>query len=67
MVKPDLRHIRKFARRRGFDPDAFAGFVEDCKHRGLKGTKNERGDFTEAELREIAASFEDEQGRSRPP
>lgn len=49
------------AREFGLDRDEFGAYLEDCKAHGDRGTENERGDFTWAELREKACEFKDQQ------
>lgn len=58
--KRDLKEIDDVAN--AFDMDdverfEFGDFLEDCKAYGDRGTKNERGDFTRAELERKAREF----------
>jgi len=42
------------------DPETrreFGDFLEQCKRTGDRGTKNKRGDYTEAELQKKAKEF----------
>ena len=57
--KSDLRQVDAVAREFGIDRDEFGDFLEACKAAGDKGTANDRGDYTYAELREKAREFKD--------
>jgi hypothetical protein len=58
--KPDIRDIESIAAQFGMDPEArrdFGDFLEQCKRAGEHGTRNDRGDFTWAELEAKAREF----------
>ena len=60
--KQDIREIEEIARQFGMDEEErrdFGDYVEECKHSGDRGSKNERGDFTWAELEQKAREFLD--------
>jgi len=60
MPGKELKDVRRIARESGMDDEAtrdFGDYLEECKRLGDKGTKNSKGDFTEAELREKAREF----------
>lgn len=58
--KSDLRDVERVARQFNMDPETrreFGDFLEQCKRTGDRGTKNKRGDYTEAELQKKAKEF----------
>jgi hypothetical protein len=59
--KGDLQQVDAIARRYNLERRAFGRFVEQMKAEGEKGSKNERGDFTFDELRELAEAFKRQQ------
>lgn len=59
--KQDLREIIAIAAEFGIDRHEFGDYIEDCKASGDRGTKNDRGDFSLAELRAKAQEFRDTQ------
>ena len=59
--KRDLRRVDAVAREFGLDRDEFGAYLEACKAHGDRGTENDRGDFTWAEMREKAQEFKGQQ------
>ncbi len=59
--KPDLKQVDAIADEFGIDRREFGDYLEDCKAAGDRGTANNRGDFTWAELRLKAREFKDSQ------
>ncbi len=59
--KRDLRRVDAVAREFGIGRDEFGAYLEDCKAHGDRGTENDRGDFTWAEMREKAQEFKGQQ------
>jgi hypothetical protein len=60
MAKEDIKQIETIARQFGMTRPQrrrFGDFVEELKAMGLRGSKNDRGDFTFAELEELAREF----------
>jgi hypothetical protein len=57
--KADLRQVDAIAREFAIDRDEFGDYLEACKAAGDRGTANDRGDFTYAELGEKAKEFKD--------
>ena len=57
--KQDLRQVDAVAREFGIDRDEFGDYLEMCKAVGDRGTANDRGDYTYAELRQKAQEFKD--------
>ena len=58
--KRDLRRVDAIVAEFGMTPDqglAFRDYLHACKHAGLLGSANERGDFTIEELRERASEY----------
>ena len=58
--KDDLKEVDDVADAFGMDESErvdFGDFLEDCKAHGDRGTKNDRGDFTWAELERKASDF----------
>jgi hypothetical protein len=55
--KRDLRRVDAVAREFGIDRYELGAFLEYCKAQGDRGTENDRGDFTWAEMREKAREF----------
>jgi hypothetical protein len=58
--KGDLRQVDQVAREFRMSQAtelAFREYIHDCKESGQRGTANDRGDFTMAELRELAREF----------
>ena len=58
--KKDIKQVEAIAREFGMDDEQrrdFGDYVEDEKHQGRRGSKNDKGDFTHAELRELAREF----------
>lgn len=56
----DLEDLKRVAEQFGMDPDTrreFGDFLEQCKRSGDRGTKNDRGDYTWAELKAKAREF----------
>ncbi|MFO0825821.1 MAG: hypothetical protein U0792_22325 [Gemmataceae bacterium] len=59
--KKDLKRVDSVARECGIDRDEFGAYLEDCKAHGDRGTENDRGDFTWAEMREKGREFKEQQ------
>ena len=60
MPKDDIRQIEAIARWFGMtraQRRRFGDYVEKLKAMGRRGSKNDRGDFTFAELEELAREF----------
>jgi hypothetical protein len=58
--KEDIKQIEGVAKEYKMTPEQrreFGDFVEEQKAMGRRGTKNERGDFTYKELRDLAEEF----------
>lgn len=58
--KRDIREVETIARDFGMNPTErrrFGDYLEECKRSGERGTLNERGDFTRAEMIERAREF----------
>lgn len=58
--KPDIKQIDSVAKEYGMDDDMrmdFGDHIEGLKAVGERGTKNDRGDFTYQQLREIAEEW----------
>jgi hypothetical protein len=58
--KADIKQIEAIARKFRMSPEQrreFGDYVEALKAAGHSGTKNDRGDFTYAELEELAREF----------
>jgi hypothetical protein len=58
--KRDIQEVEEIARQFGMDEEErrdFGDYLEECKHSGDCGTKNDRGDFTWPELEQKAREF----------
>lgn len=58
--KQDIKDVERVAKQFGMDSEQrrdFGDYLEDCKNAGDCGTRNDRGDFTWAELEEKAREF----------
>jgi hypothetical protein len=58
--KPDQKQVDAIAYQFGMSQDQrfeFGDYLEACKAKGDRGTKNARGDFTSSELRQKAREF----------
>jgi hypothetical protein len=58
--KKDLKQVDDVASEFGMNEEErieFGDFLEECKARGDRGTKNDRGDFTWRELQRKAKEF----------
>lgn len=58
--KQDIKDVERVAKQFGMDSEQrrdFGDYLEDCKNSGDCGTRNDRGDFTWAELEEKAREF----------
>lgn len=58
--KADLREVDEVAHEFQMSHEErfdFGDFLEECKAHGDRGTKNDRGDFTRAELERKAREF----------
>ena len=58
--KKDIKQIEAIAREFGMDEAQrrdFGDYVEGEKQGGRRGSKNDKGDFTHEELRELAREF----------
>jgi hypothetical protein len=58
--KHDLQMVTDVASHFGIDRRAFGALLERQKASGHGGTANERGDFTYAELMDIASAYAEE-------
>lgn len=59
-VKSDIKQIRGIAKLFKMDEETerdFGDYVEECKRQGILGSKNNRGDFTWDELKQLARDF----------
>jgi hypothetical protein len=57
----DLKRVDRIAREFGIDRRAFGAYLHECKEAGDYGS-DEKGDFTEDELREKAREFKECKG-----
>jgi hypothetical protein len=58
--KQDIKDVKRVAEQFGMDSEQrrdFGDYLEDCKNSGDCGTRNDRGDFTWAELEDKAREF----------
>ena len=58
--KEDIKQIQAIAQEFKMTKtqrDDFGAFLEECKTQGYRGTKNDRGDFTYQELRQMAREY----------
>ena len=65
--KRELKDVDWIAKEGGLTPDEeldFRDYLHECKASGLKGSKNDRGDFTKEEMRERLTEFKDALGKS---
>jgi hypothetical protein len=58
--KEDIKQVNAIAKEFNMTQpqrEEFGFFLEQCKTEGYRGTKNERGDFTYQELRQMAKEY----------
>ena len=58
--KRELKRVDSIAKEFSIDREEFGEYLEQCKAHGDRGTENDRGDFTWAEMREKAREFKGE-------
>jgi hypothetical protein len=59
----DIQQVRAVAQRLGMtkeERDEFRAYIHKCKQLGIRGTKNDRGDFTFQELTDLGRQFLEE-------
>jgi hypothetical protein len=58
--KQDIRELEAIAKKFGMDSNTrreFGDYIEECKRSGERGSRNDRGDYTWAELEQKARAF----------